>query len=279
MGSVVRFGKAGNAGAFEGTGWAAADPDFTWTEGGRATLAIPVRAATLMRLTASLTPLVDPRTRAVQRVVVKAGGRVVDTWNVGGPGSYSATIPPELFGRSMLQLTFELPDAITPKALNGTQDSRLLGVAFGSLTLAPAETYQYGTLIRFGQKETIAAYKPTGWAAPDPDFMWTEGAEATLTLPLQKPAGALTLSVNATPLLSAPRLTEQRVEVRAGGVLLGTWRLTTGGEYHVTIPAAAVTSGLLRLRFTLPDAATPASLGLSQDSRRLGVAFYSLKIS
>jgi hypothetical protein len=76
-GTVLKFGANGGGTQYQRGGWAAAENGFSWTEGHQAALEIPVRSAAAMRLTASLTPLVDGRTTPVQHVVVKVAGRDV----------------------------------------------------------------------------------------------------------------------------------------------------------------------------------------------------------
>jgi hypothetical protein len=137
-GTTLTFGSGGNARIYQESGWAAPDSDFTWTEGHAAHIELPVRTSASLRLSALVTPLIADK--GVQRVVVKADDHVVDVWNVGAAGTYTAAIPEELVTGSMVRLRFELPDAISPQALNGSPDPRLLGVAFRTLSLMPMRT-------------------------------------------------------------------------------------------------------------------------------------------
>ena len=55
-------------------------------------------------------------------------------------------------------------------------------------------------------------------------------------------------------------------------------RMTLEREYQIELPARMLRSQNV-LTFTLPDATSPQRLGLSKDSRKLGLALYWLKFT
>jgi hypothetical protein len=75
---------------------------------------------------------------------------------------------------------------------------------------------------------------------------------------------------------------DQRVEVSANGNAAARWRFTTPDAQDVSfhIPAAYVRpDGIVSLTFSLPDAASPRSFGLSADARQLAFRLISLRLS
>jgi hypothetical protein len=136
LGRTLKFGAGGDGATYEEAGWSSPDPGSTWTEGGEASLALPARTSGALRLDVSLTPLVHPPQRNSQRIVFRANDHVIATWTASGAGAYTATIPAKLLSGSIVRLTFELPDAISPMDLYGARDGRLLGAAVSALTLS-----------------------------------------------------------------------------------------------------------------------------------------------
>jgi hypothetical protein len=71
-----------------------------------------------------------------------------------------------------------------------------------------------------------------------------------------------------------PQRPSQRVRVLANGVEVGQWHFDATapeGIRRARIPRALVTSRFIRVTFLLPDAVSPAALGLSTDPRVLSL--------
>lgn len=117
-----------------------------------------------------------------------------------------------------------------------------------------------------------------GWSAAEPQFRWTDGHEATLVFAIKNPRDTL-LTLKAGGFVVPGRPT-QRVSVALNGQVLKDFTITDelAREYTFELPA-----GLLKeknvLTFTLLDAQSPQSLGLSKDPRELGLALYWLKFT
>jgi hypothetical protein len=124
-----------------------------------------------------------------------------------------------------------------------------------------------------------AAFFGEGWARPEPGIRWTAGGRADLHFSAE-PGHALRLRLRAQPLVSPGRLDAQRVRVLLNGASVGA--LTFAGpeaqELELVLPPAG-----LRLQNTisleLPDACTPASLGLGADVRTLALAVRWLELT
>jgi hypothetical protein len=80
-------------------------------------------------------------------------------------------------------------------------------------------------------------------------------------------------------LTKAPELPYQSVKVSANGHDVIDWQVNDRQQFTATIPADAITSdGSLQLQFQIPQAASPKSLGINADARRLGIACVDLVI-
>jgi hypothetical protein len=117
-----------------------------------------------------------------------------------------------------------------------------------------------------------------GWSAAEPSFRWTDGHEATLVFALTNPRDTiLTLKAGAFVANGSPR---QRVSVALNGQVLSNFEITDNSahEYTIELPAKILRAQNV-LTFSLPDAASPQSLGLSKDPRKLGLALYWLRFA
>ena len=128
------------------SGWSKPEPGATgvWSNGPRAVLRLPTPA----RLQPDDTVVVtlqalsyQPGQRAPQRVRVAVGGAALADWKVPGGlfGPQLVRIPASTLraGGLTFDLTFDLPDAAAPSALEpGSGDPRLLGIGVKSVSIA-----------------------------------------------------------------------------------------------------------------------------------------------
>jgi hypothetical protein len=124
------------------------------------------------------------------------------------------------------------------------------------------------------------AYLGTGWNAPEAGpagrFRWTEGSQAELSLDLPGPRRRI-LRARLDPFLEPGRLPRQRVHVLLDGrPIARLWLAEPETRLHSMAIPEPECQGRAALTLLLPDARSPAALGLSDDTRRLGLAFESL---
>lgn len=115
-----------------------------------------------------------------------------------------------------------------------------------------------------------------GWSGPEADFRWTAAREAQVIFELEQPSDLL-LRMKATPFLVPGKIERQEVRVSLNGKFLNTLILNEAREQELSLSLAK--SDLRQqnvLSFKLPHATVPHALGLSDDSRRLGIAVSSL---
>jgi hypothetical protein len=109
-----------------------------------------------------------------------------------------------------------------------------------------------------------------GWSVQDPGSRWTVGHEARLVfadIPERLKGTDLRFSLRASA------FQQQRVEVVAGGAVLGERRMSSALEdLSFEVPASAVRDNQLEVILRLPDAHSPQSIGMDADRRLLGLA-------
>ena len=125
---------------------------------------------------------------------------------------------------------------------------------------------------------TVAAYG-LGALSDDP-WSWTVEDMAVLQFRSRTAAGPVELAVHATPLLAPGRLDRQRVDVRINGQAVGQMSFTRDETATLEIPAAVWNlSPVTTLELVLPDATSPAALGLSPDPRMLAIGVHGIGIN
>jgi hypothetical protein len=126
--------------------------------------------------------------------------------------------------------------------------------------------------------------RAAGWSIPESWGTWSDGRRASL-VPIRLPQAVknkeLLVKVDVLPLIAKPEQI-QIARVLANGRLVANWLFTAkNAERTATaiIPRQALTDGdSLSLAFDLPEAASPASFGVSQDTRRLGIGIKHIEI-
>jgi hypothetical protein len=153
------------------------------------------------------------------------------------------------------------------------------------LTQAPAvaeiRPYAWGEWLSFGKAGNFKPYQDGGWAITNSgDITWTSGPETGLSLPLPEPSAAVRMSARLKPMLAPGRLERQRVSVSVNGREVTQWELTTNDfqDLELLIPREYFTGkGNTLIRFQLPDARSPAELGVGPDLRPIALAFLRLR--
>jgi Sulfatase len=141
-GEVIHFGTNGNAKLYQAEGWCLPAPEesFTWNNGKRATLVLPVSAPkTAVSLRATVGAFIVPGKVDRQRLRVLINGQMAAEWVITKAGFHerSTSIAKELLtDPEQTVITFEMPDAASPRGIGAGGDVRELAIAFASLRLA-----------------------------------------------------------------------------------------------------------------------------------------------
>jgi hypothetical protein len=121
-------------------------------------------------------------------------------------------------------------------------------------------------------------YMRLGWSLSEPWGTWSEGNQAELTLELNSGSNELEFLLNA---FIVPNYPEQRVMVKINGEYIKTevFIKREGNILTLNIPDdIKAEGGIVKIEFELPDAATPKSLGINEDTRTLAIGLISMEV-
>jgi hypothetical protein len=152
----------------------------------------------------------------------------------------------------------------------------------GSIDASEPMTYRPGETIDFKRGGNSRAYVSTGWSVEEDAGTWSDDEEAILRLKLDPPYKAsMELVVMALAFVSHEHPKES-VAVVANGELIANWTFQDGQswtEWRAQIPAEVVQSNIIKLSFRISDPISPKNLGLSPDTRKLGIMVQQLRIN
>lgn len=144
----------------------------------------------------------------------------------------------------------------------------------------PGHWYGVGRDIDFTAAGDSQLFTLAGWSTPETGGRWTDGPEAELLLRLRDaPPDNLHMIADVLPFCHDAGLT---VDAIVNGSLLATWEFSPPGaptRCEVAIPASLATRDHLHVLFRVKEPKVPSALGLSEDSRALGLAFQRLSVS
>jgi len=145
-GLEIDFSKTGNGRKYLVNGWSSAESWGTWSNGEEARLAFRLTSIPHdpLRLELNLRGFVT-KARPRQRVVVEVNGVAVDTWEMEHPGGTEKRniripkLPKD--ENQMIEIRFQLPDAVSPAELKISPDPRELaiGVFSGRITYSQGD--------------------------------------------------------------------------------------------------------------------------------------------
>jgi hypothetical protein len=187
-----------------------------------------------------------------------------------------------------VDLTLMIEEPSSPLELGWSADDRRLGILVRAVTLEEVDrSLRLGEEMVFSQGSGAERLLGEGWSALEPTGVWTDGEKASLVLKLMDaPPGDVELVLAVDPFVT-PDHPELKVEVSAQGEQLGARvfrhrrAVFRPGKAHRPLRAVLPASvrdetGRAVLELRLHDPAKPLDLGLSDDSRRLGLHLRSL---
>jgi len=138
----IFFGKNGTAEVYQLGGWASPENNFTWTDAHHTTLAVKIlKPKSDLSMKISVSPYLNGSILAQQRVTVLVNGKSVGMLIFDKPGfqEKNITIPNSVLDDEIQNISFELPDAISPKKIGQSEDYRDLALAFRSFEIISIE--------------------------------------------------------------------------------------------------------------------------------------------
>lgn len=120
----------------------------------------------------------------------------------------------------------------------------------------------------------------SGWSRPEDWGTWSDGGEAIIRFPENQWNGASRVKISGRAFLSETHLS-QTFEAEVNGVFVGRLQVSYGNsefEWELDTQAANKTSGEAVVTIRIADAKSPFELGLSSDTRKLGIGLHSIEI-
>lgn len=136
---TVHFGSSGDYKLWAGEGWHhdANDVQHTWmTHVSKLRLMLDYTREDL-QLEIDVIPL--QASKADQELHVFLNGAFVAFWPIANPGVRTARIEAGFLSAHECLFTFLSPKAVCPRDMGLSQDARVLGIAFRSISLSPAK--------------------------------------------------------------------------------------------------------------------------------------------
>lgn len=137
--------------------------------------------------------------------------------------------------------------------------------------------------IDFTDGHSSDPYLMTGWSTPGQGGRWTDGRSAALVVPLAADrVTALSLRMRFQPYIK-PAQERQRVVVRLNGKVVAQWQFTKDQveTRELALPLTDIQPPpvpRLHIQFDFPDARSPRELGISDDTRLLGIHVEAMEI-
>ncbi|HLA12154.1 MAG TPA: hypothetical protein VJ023_16320 [Pyrinomonadaceae bacterium] len=137
--------------------------------------------------------------------------------------------------------------------------------------------YEWGHQIDFGNPEADK-YFWYGWSGREAHSRWTDRGTATLIFSIPD-FRAAKLQIKLTAFIAPPRLNSQRLLISLNGYDLAkfTFKDQTSTTYEVDVPVGFLLADNV-LKFAMPDAEYPRELGVSLDTRLLGINVQSIRL-
>ncbi len=128
--------------------------------------------------------------------------------------------------------------------------------------------YVLGTRIDLTQPEADR-YLCRGWSGNEPSLRWSDKKKAFIVFALDE-AKTGALRIKLAPFLAPGKVESQRVKMALNDQSIDSFVLSEPQEFTFALPPTALREKNI-LTFELPDATSPASLGVSADARLLGI--------
>jgi len=277
-------------------GWHKPEPQHTWSHGtAQLTIPVPPRCASapcdaVLRFTAHAASPQRPVT------VLFQGASKGQRWSrkVIAVSSETAVVSLPLFATNGVQeVVISVPQATSPKALNGSADGRILGIALQRIELvasAPEQAVAAPVSVGDDADFPIHVRKAMpgaeqlfvkGWHALEAQHIWSQ-ASAQLAIPV--PPRCASASCDAVLRFAAHAASPERpVSVLFEGTSKGQrWSrrvVTVSSEtVAVRLPLSS-TNGVQEVSIQVPQATSPAALSGSADSRILGIALQRIELA
>ncbi len=288
LGTKISFAEGENARAYIEKGIRKNEGTHSWTEGNELSLYFELEGK-YQNIELEYNYVAS---YGIQPVIIYTNDVLVGSYIAREGETKKFVIPGDCIEDNKLLLSFYFPSAISPEKKGESSDNRLLALALKDLTLSSTEkgfdlnsqieagfridTYCLGEDIIFTSDDRITErYLSTGFSENEPDGVWTIDKEANMSFYIEEDIKSDDLEIE---LHYIPFNGKQSIETYINDVLVDHC-VAEGLEVRtIQIPGNLIKEGELNLKFELPDAVSPESLGMSEDSRKLALKFSYVKI-
>ena len=283
LGTYLSFKGEGSANRYTVVGFSKNEGYWTWTDGKCSIMQFDKLVGKYNNLILTI----EYKTfNGRQPVRIYANDQIVADYDASGAESKTFVLPKEAIGKdNKLLLKFELPGARSPASLGQSDDTREIALAFKSIKISSTEQefnlkkqlqgyYEFGTLLSFAKNQNATGnkYIIKGFSGVEPTHTWTKGTEAEIRFLLGDIGEDLELMMEYGTFGS-----RQAVKIYANDQIIADYIAEGEEKKSLVIPKDAVgEDGRLSLRFELPGARSPASLGQSGDTREIALSMKSI---
>ena len=133
-------------------------------------------------------------------------------------------------------------------------------------------TYAFGEKLRFEANARGNRFLARGWSKPEAGYCWSDDARAEIVLPLASmPTGDMILRILCQGFRPRPEVRCQSALVSINGSKVEALEARDMGWHEVFVPRKLVTGPEVRIGFTFLHPSSPASHGISADTRTLAI--------
>lgn len=261
---------------------------WMWTFGSRSTFRLPIKHDAIGKdLTLAFTTraLLNERMRS-QEVGITVNGSHLGTEKYTYPDLMSKTlsvsVPKECNTNEMLDVVFSIKSPIRADFWNPPNPgTRPLGVMLTQISARPQEVagcHSFG----FSYVDLKFCELVSGIAQGEQHGRWSNATNSVVKIKLPRNFCHKSVGVNIDYHLFLPKgkIAAQRVKVEADGAKLIDDKLSKPGvqTMKLKLTPEMTKDGVVELKFTLPDAASPSELGVGNDPRKLAIFLRSCKM-
>jgi len=312
---LVDFTTGGNSAPYQAHGWSSPEARLAWAVGAQSGLRLPAPWDTRPRvLEIDVNPCRYAPHLTGQSLSVGINGHSFGTHLLLHRTVLHCLLTPDIWhGRDSIEVTFDHPNFFVPRLLRQSADGRALAVSFFSARLysqhaprptvalpvlpmaaleplvlaerpppvppqaAPAEARP--AVYEFGVRKPGSGMAREGWAPPELRFQWTDDTFARLEVPAPAASGPHLLRLSCSTFVHPTLRPLQDVSVAVNGRMLAHLQAGQRATFALPLPTEEAPWGeALQVGLHLPDAARPVELGISADSRRLGLCLHSIAV-
>ncbi|WP_282010039.1 sulfatase-like hydrolase/transferase [Nitrospina watsonii] len=280
-GDPVQFTESGFSRNLALPGWSVQESGHRWSEGSKAVLRFKLEDRPGQDLVLRLRAQAYLAAGKIdhQTIKVLVNGQQTAEWIMRGERWHEAPIPAALIDEDgVINIVFEISNPASPAEFGLSEDSRKLGIAARELVLekkgSSLARITPGEPFDFSETGSSSQFVLSGWSVQESGHRWSEGPKAVLSFKLKEVSGTdLVLRLRAHAFLAGGKIDHQAIKVLVNSQQTAQWAMRGERWYEAPIPAALIDKdGVINIAFEISNPVSPVELGLSEDSRKLGIA-------